>query len=203
MIPFRMPQSEIVSDQTPFILSEGLAPVPLKILRWEFMEMANPCELSAVILCRMPQSAICPRSNAPAPSYSVPPQVGAVLRHLHNEAFYFVQGLVDSSLRTYMYQSGQTWYIKFCCLCNFLPIPLSEQGLCSYVSHLANETLTRHTIKCLACGTTKLRWNSRSIPRADNPSVTYVQRGIKLNEAKLGIGSFNDLVIDDFRSPRP
>ena len=68
-------------------------------------------------------------------------------------AFYFAQGLADSSIRTYW--SGQKRYpryLKFCEQSNMSPLPLSEQILCNFVAHLADEHLKHHTVKMYLSG---------------------------------------------------
>ena len=110
-------------------------------------------------------------------------------------AYYFAQGLVASSLRTY--QSGYTRYLKFCSSHNVTPIPLSECGLCAFVAHLANEQLKYRTVKTYLSG---LRYHQIKSGFPDPfqgamPRLAYVLRGVKSDEAKHGGGSRERLPI--------
>ncbi len=70
-------------------------------------------------------------------------------------AFYFAQGLADSTQRTY--QSGHNRYLQFCRNSGSSPLPLTESVLCLFVSHLADSDLKFCIIKtCLASAFFKL-----------------------------------------------
>ena len=110
-------------------------------------------------------------------------------------AFYFAQGLADSSICTY--RSGQKRYITFCDRSSMSPLPLSEQGLCNFVAHLADEHLKHRMIKTYLSGLRFLEIKAGlSDPfQGSIPRLTYILRGIRVNEAKHGSGTKERLPI--------
>ena len=110
-------------------------------------------------------------------------------------AYYFAQGIADSSLRTY--HSGEIRYLKYCGRQDFPPLPLTEHGLCGFVAHLADENLKHRTVKTYLSG---LRYYQIKAGLPDPfqgamPRLSYVLKGVKSNEAKRGGGSRERLPI--------
>ncbi len=111
-------------------------------------------------------------------------------------AFYFAQGLAESTLRTY--QSGQKRYLKFCQDSDSSPLPLSESVLCHFVSHLADSNLKLRTIKTYESSIRFLQIKSGLAEDGRMPRLEYVMRGIKKSEAKHGVGGWERLPITPF-----
>ena len=102
--------------------------------------------------------------------------------------FYFAKGLALSTQRTY--KAGHDQYLKFCHAEGFTPLPLTENGVCAYVSTLADQGLKHSTIKVYLSSIRYLQISSgHSDPFAGVAwsHLDYVMRGIKKSEAEKGI----------------
>ena len=95
--------------------------------------------------------------------------------------FYFNRGLAPSTQRTY--RSAHNRYLKFCSSFNISnPVPLTENGLCAYVSFLAKEGIKYQSVKAYLSA---LRFLQISVglpdPYASSswPRLEYVLKGIR------------------------
>ena len=103
--------------------------------------------------------------------------------------FYFTKGLTQSTLRTY--RSGKERYLKFCSQAILNPLPVSEQVLCSFVSHLAQQGLKHRTIKVYLSAVRHLQIAGNypdPFGGSPMPKLEYVLRGVKKYEAEKGEG---------------
>ena len=95
----------------------------------------------------------------------------------------FAKGLAESTLRSY--KSRKDRYVRFCTQSASCPLPVSESNLCLFVSHLADQGLKHHTIKCYLSAVRHLQiaegfkdpFNGVNMPKLD-----YVMRGVKDQE---------------------
>ena len=110
--------------------------------------------------------------------------------------FYFTKGLAQSTLRTY--RSGKDRYLKFCSQAILNPLPVSEQVLCSFVSHLAQQGLKHRTIKVYLSAVRHLQIAGNypdPFGGSPMPKLEYVLRGVKKDEAEKGEGQRSRLPI--------
>lgn len=99
---------------------------------------------------------------------------------------YYIQGLAPSTRKSY--QSAKLRYVKFCSSTFATPIPLSEDVLCFYVAHLADQGLAHATIKVYLSAARHLHISS-GFPEphiGDMPRLSQTMRGIKAQQAKQG-----------------
>jgi len=102
--------------------------------------------------------------------------------------FYFTKGLAQSTLRTY--RSGKDRYLKFCSQAVLNPLPVSEQVLCSFVSHLAQQGLKYRTIKVYLSAVRHLQIAGNypdPFGGSPMPKLEYVLRGVKKHEGPSSI----------------
>ena len=103
--------------------------------------------------------------------------------------FYFTKGLAQSTLRTY--RGGKDRYLKFCFQAVLNPLPVSEQVLCSFVSHLAQQGLKYRTIKVYLSAVRHLQIAGNypdPFGGSPMPKLEYVLRGVKKHEVEKGEG---------------
>ena len=97
---------------------------------------------------------------------------------------YFHRTLASSTQKTY--KSAQNRYLSFCANFSLLPVPVSEQQLCRFVTFLAEEQVSHATIKCYLSA---IRWLQigQGLPDpliSDMPKLEGVVRGIKTHQAR-------------------
>ena len=99
--------------------------------------------------------------------------------------FYFSKGIADSTRKSYL--SARNRYIKFCKNTSLITLPLTENKLCLFVSHIADSGLKYQTIKCYLSGLRYFQisagigdpFNNKSMPRLE-----YITKGIKKAESE-------------------
>ena len=97
---------------------------------------------------------------------------------------YLHQALAPATQRSYV--CGQRRYLQFCNAAGCSPYPVSENGLCRFVAHLADGNLKHQTIKLYLSAN---RFGQIVAGHGDPfissmPILEYLLRGIKYNQAK-------------------
>ena len=87
------------------------------------------------------------------------------------------------------YKSGEKRFLCFCDSCHVTPLPVSEDVLCKFVSHLADSDLKHRTIKTYLSGVRY--YNIRSgfpdpFQSSHMPRLDYTLRGVKRVQAQKG-----------------
>lgn len=101
---------------------------------------------------------------------------------------YFRSGLAPSTQRTY--ESAKRRFLTFCIKANLVPLPISEQLSCRYVSHLAEQGLAPKSIKGYLSAARHLQI-SMLMPDPKFSEMTrleQVMQGIKREYAKRSPG---------------
>ena len=91
---------------------------------------------------------------------------------------YFQSGLALSTQRSY--SSAKRRFLSFC---ELTPLPLTEQLLCRYVSHLRDQGLSPKTVIC-----SKTSMNLQDPRIREMPKLEQVIRGVKREHAKQSPG---------------
>ena len=87
--------------------------------------------------------------------------------------------------------------MTFCDKSGTSPLPLSEHSLCNFVARLADDHLKHRTIKTYLSGLRFLQIEA-GLPdpfQGSMPRLSYILRGVRSNEAKLGAGTRERLPI--------
>ena len=111
-------------------------------------------------------------------------------------AFFFANGLAASSRKTY--KAGENRYIGFCQRYSIVPLPVSESGLCKFVTFLAEQGLKYSTIKTYLAGIRYLHIRSglqEPFHGVHMPRLEYTTRGIKRFQAQSMTGGRTRLPI--------
>ena len=107
------------------------------------------------------------------------------VRRLDKLVEFFVDGSLALSTKR-AYESGQRKYLSFCGRVGAPPLPLKEDGLCRFVSSLAEEGLRHTTIKGYLSAVRKMQIvGGLGDPFiASWPLLECTLRGVKLSQAK-------------------
>ena len=111
-------------------------------------------------------------------------------------AFVFANGLAASSRKTY--KVGENRYIGVCQRYRIVPLPVSESGLCKFVTYLAEQGLKYRTIKTYLAGIRYLHIRSglqEPFHGVHMPRLEYTTRGIKRFQAQSMTGGRTRLPI--------
>ena len=111
-------------------------------------------------------------------------------------AFFFANGLAASSRKTY--KAGENRYIGFCQRYSIVPLPVSESGLCKFVTYLVEQGLKYRTIKTYLSGTRYLHIRSGLQDPFHGVHITkleYTTRGIKRFQAQSMAGGRTRLLL--------
>ena len=104
--------------------------------------------------------------------------------------FYFDKGLANSTQKSYL--CGFNRYLQFCRMYTVLPVPVTEQVLCRFVSYLASQGLKHRTIKVYLSGIRyfQIKRGQADVFRdAQTARLEYVLRGVKRHESEQGTRS--------------
>ena len=88
-----------------------------------------------------------------------------------------------------IYKSGENRFLRFCDSCHVTPLPVSEDVLCKYVSHLADSDLKHRTIKTYLSGGRYYQIRSGfpdPFQSSHMPRLDYTLRGVKRVQAQKG-----------------
>ena len=88
-------------------------------------------------------------------------------------------------------QRGKDRYLKFCSQADKNPLPVTEQVLCSFVSHLAQQGLKHRSIKVYLSAICHLQIEGNYLDPfggAAMPKLEYVLRGVRKHELEKGAG---------------
>ena len=116
--------------------------------------------------------------------------VGSTTRFdLRTVQFYYAKGFTQSTQCTY--RSGKDRYLKFCSQADKNPLPVTEQVLCSFVSHLVQQGLKHRPIKVhlSAVRHLQIEGNYRDpFGGAAMPKLEYVLRAVRKHKVEKGAG---------------
>ena len=105
------------------------------------------------------------------------------MRHLEG----LVRDFIEASIATArVYATGQRRYLSFCRKSNSNPLPLSENQMCLFVAHLADEGLQHSSIRGYLSAVRRMQivFGMGDPFVASWPLLECTLRGIKLGQAK-------------------
>ena len=118
------------------------------------------------------------------------------ISELERRAAFFANGLAASSLK--IYKAGENRHVGFCQRYSIVPLPVSESGLCKFVTCLAEQGLKCRTIKTYLAGIRYLHIRSglqEPFHGVHMPRFEYTTRGIKRFQALSMTGGRTRLLI--------